>query len=359
MCIRDRFIAIFDADFLPDPEFLMKAMPYFDNPKVGVVQSRWTYINDDYSLLTRLQTVMLNTHFSVEQLGRNSSGAYINFNGTAGIWRKECIYDSGGWLADTLTEDLDLSFRAQIRGWKFKYAAEIESPSELPVTFPGYKAQQFRWSKGAAECAKKNIIGLWRAKGPSFWAKWIGSFHLLNSSVYLVVLSFILLAFPLSYAFQHIQSNSLLLQIVPVFMMSNLLLLCVFIGGNTIERKSFVDWLLFPIVFLSFLIVNMGMSLYMAIGVAEGYLGRKSEFVRTPKFNIRNKDHSAKGNSYSKIKITPLLVLEMLLIGYGIFQIVYTVMNGDVFGTVFASMFTIGFSYNVITTIYYSVVGQS
>ena len=284
---KGEFVAIFDADFLPDVDFLMKAIPYFSHEKVGVVQSRWTYLNENYSFLTRLQTVILNTHFSVEQGGRNASGAYINFNGTAGIWRKSCIADAGGWQADTLTEDLDLSFRAQIKGWKFAYVHEIESPSELPVTLPAYRAQQFRWSKGAAECVRKNVRKLIKDKRPTAWAKLIGSFHLLNSSVYLIVVSIILLSFPLSIAINQLPADSWIYNLFHVFLGTNILLLLVFAGGNiSASKNKLIGIITFPFIFISFLMVNMGMSVYMALGVIEGYLGKKSEFVRTPKFNI-------------------------------------------------------------------------
>lgn len=351
---RGEFIAIFDADFLPDPNFLMDTLPYFSEANIGVVQSRWTYINEDYSLLTRVQTVMLNTHFSVEQEGRNSSGAYINFNGTAGVWRRECINDAGGWMADTLTEDLDLSFRAQMKGWKFTYAIEIESPSELPITFPGYKTQQFRWAKGAAECARKIIPNLWRSKTTSLWAKWVGSFHLLNSSVFLVVLSFILLSFPVCYSLQQLPEDTIFRWLMKGFVVSNILLLAVFVGGNFIDTKrSWFSILTFPFVFIGFLIVNMGVSLYMSLGVVEGYLGKKSEFIRTPKFNVvgKNTDSVAK---YTRVRITPLFIMESLIFVYGIFQWCYAYSVGDVFAMVFASMFTVGFGYTVAATLYYS-----
>lgn len=356
---KGEFIAIFDADFLPSTSFLMDSIPHFSDDKVGVVQSRWGYLNENYSFLTRLQTVILNTHFSVEQAGRNRSKAYINFNGTAGIWSKRCIDDAGGWMADTLTEDLDLSFRAQMKGWKFKYVMEIESPSELPITFPGYKAQQFRWAKGAAECVKKNLSALWKSSA-SFWAKTIGSFHLLNSSVYLVVLSFILLSFPMSHALQQLKGNAMVGSILPFFLISNVLLLCVFVGGNLYNtKKSALQWLAFPIVFLGFLIVNMGMSLYMSIGVMEGYLGKKSEFVRTPKFNVLASKKMEVQKAYTKISLTPLNILELVIVCYGVFQLTYSVLNRDVFGVVFAAMFTIGFGYNVGSTVYHASFNKS
>lgn len=356
---KGEFIAIFDADFMPSPDFLMEAIRYFSDDKIGVVQSRWTYINENYSILTRLQTVILNTHFSVEQGGRNVSGAYINFNGTAGIWRRICIDDAGGWQADTLTEDLDLSFRAQIKGWKFCYVREIESPSELPVTLPAYRAQQFRWSKGAAECVRKNVRTLIRDNRPSTWSKLIGSFHLLNSSVYLIVLAFILLSFPFSIALSELPKESLFLNLLPLFLLSNFLLLCVFAGGNISSSKNkLLGIITFPFIFLGFLIVNMGMSLYMSMGVLEGYMGKKSEFVRTPKFNITSNREAGERAKYSRIQITPLLLLEFLIFGYGLFQIFYHFNSSNIPSLLFAAAFTLGFGYNVLATIYQSVISK-
>lgn len=356
---KGEFVAIFDADFMPNVDFLMQAIPYFSSDKIGVVQSRWTYLNENYSFLTRLQTVILNTHFSVEQGGRNASGAYINFNGTAGIWRKSCIADAGGWEADTLTEDLDLSFRAQIKGWKFAYVHEIESPSELPVTLPAYRAQQFRWSKGAAECVRKNVRMLIKDKRPSSWAKLIGSFHLLNSSVYLIVVSFILLSFPVSLAIEQLPQDSWIYYLFPVFLCTNVLLLLVFAGGNiSASKNKLVATITFPFIFISFLMVNMGMSVYMALGVIEGYLGKKSEFVRTPKFNITAQKTKSDHKKYNRIQITPLLLIETLFMGYGIFQIFYHSGTGNIPMIIFTSAFTIGFAYNVFATIYHSVISK-
>lgn len=152
---KGEFIAIFDADFMPHQSFLLDTMKEFENPAIGMVQTKWEHLNKDFSLLTKLQAFGLNGHFRVEQTGRNEAGSFINFNGTAGIWRKECIVEAGGWQSDTLTEDLDLSYRAQMNGWKFKYLEDVPSPSELPVIMSAVKTQQYRWTKGGAETAKK------------------------------------------------------------------------------------------------------------------------------------------------------------------------------------------------------------
>jgi len=155
---KGEFIAIFDADFLPSPNFLKKTIPHFKQKNIGVVQTKWGYTNPNYSFLTQLQEFGLNAHFSIEQVGRSIKNHFINFNGTAGVWRKTCIEDAGGWEADTLTEDLDLSYRAQLKKWKFLYLENVVSPSELPIEINALKAQQYRWTKGAAECFKKTSV---------------------------------------------------------------------------------------------------------------------------------------------------------------------------------------------------------
>ncbi|HFC01163.1 MAG TPA: glycosyltransferase, partial [Phaeodactylibacter sp.] len=180
------FIAIFDADFLPRPEFLRATIPYFKNKKIGVVQTRWEHINQEYSMLTRLQAMQLNVHFTVEQQGRKSANVLLQFNGTAGVWRKECIEDAGGWEADTLTEDLDLSYRAQLRGWEIMYLEKFGSPAELPAEMNGLKSQQFRWMKGGAENARKLLPTIWKSD-LAFKKKMHATGHLLNSGVFVFV----------------------------------------------------------------------------------------------------------------------------------------------------------------------------
>ena len=152
---KGEYIAIFDADFLPEPNWLKKTIPYFKDSEIGVVQTRWGHINRDYSTLTKIQAFALDAHFTLEQVGRSSKGHFINFNGTAGVWRKDCILDAGNWEGDTLTEDLDLSYRAQLKNWKFKYLEDVETPAELPVVISAARSQQFRWNKGGAENFQK------------------------------------------------------------------------------------------------------------------------------------------------------------------------------------------------------------
>ena len=152
---RGEFIAIFDADFIPTPDFLMRLMPYFADPRVGMVQARWGHINQDYSLLTKIQAILLDGHFVLEHGGRNRGGRFFNFNGTAGVWRRTAIDDAGGWQHDTLTEDLDLSYRAQLRGWRFVFVPDVIAPAEVPVEMNAFKSQQHRWAKGSIQTCRK------------------------------------------------------------------------------------------------------------------------------------------------------------------------------------------------------------
>lgn len=316
---KGEFIAIFDADFIPSSDFLKKTIPHFNNPKVGVVQTRWLHINEKQSMLTRAQALMLNTHFSVEQLGRYNADGFINFNGTAGVWRKECINDAGGWQADTLTEDLDLSFRAQTRGWKFEYLFDVGSPAELPSTFEAYRTQQFRWSKGAAECVRKNWRALWNSSA-KVGSKIMGSFHLLNSSVYLLVVALLLL----SPAVYFVTSNNLITvpfykYFLPLGPSVSASLFFIFLAGNLLSTKSISKTLLWYIPSLfTFFSMTTGISLYMSFGVFEGYIGKKSPFVRTPKFGEKNIVNKIK-SGYDYKKEYSIGILEFICWGYGVY----------------------------------------
>ncbi|MCB9222970.1 MAG: glycosyltransferase [Crocinitomicaceae bacterium] len=314
---KGEFIAIFDADFLPTPDFLKNTLPYFSDPKVGVVQSKWEYTNENYSFLTKLQAFGLNAHFSVEQVGRNYGDHFINFNGTAGIWRKKCIVDAGGWQSDTLTEDLDLSYRAQLKDWQFIYLEDLGSPSELPVEINALKAQQFRWTKGAAECVRKNLLKVLSARNVSFRTKIHATFHLMNSSVFLFIMLMSLLSVPLILVKSEYQSLTFLFRLSSVFM-SSWFILAFFYWisysyGKSNKGQLFLDFLWkFPL----FLSISMGLSLHNALAVFEGYIGKKSPFIRTPKYNIQDKKDRWENNKYNVKKVGLLTYFEGLLLIY-------------------------------------------
>ncbi|GHA55363.1 cellulose synthase family protein [Pontibacter akesuensis] len=310
---KGKFIAIFDADFVPAPSFLKETIPYFANRKTGMVQTRWTHLNRDYSILTKLQALALDAHFYVEQVGRNSLHAFINFNGTAGVWRKATILDAGNWQYDTLTEDLDLSYRAQLRGWDFTYLPDVASPAELPPVMSALKSQQFRWTKGGAESAVKHLATVLRS-GVPLQAKYHALAHLLNSSVYVAVLLASLASVPLVWA----QVNGLLPYVVfevgKWMLLSFVVISLVYFQANALQTNSLVGRVLSFIVYYPlFLSVSMGLALHNALAVLEGWSGRKSAFIRTPKFNLEARQHPWQKNMYLSLKVPFTTYLEGLL----------------------------------------------
>mgnify|MGYP000262363119 FL=1 len=316
------FVAIFDADFLPAKNFLMDSLKYFVHDKIGLVQTKWVHLNKNYNLLTRLQAFGLDAHFTVEQGGRNAAGHFMNFNGTAGIWRKTCIEDAGGWHSDTLTEDLDLSYRAQLKGWSFKYVEDIGSPAELPAAMNALKTQQYRWNKGAAECAVKNLDKVIKSKNVSNSTKVHAIFHLMNSFLFVCILLTGLLSVPLMWVKSTYFQYGYLFQIAAIFSVSFVFLAFFYwtSAAMNYENKR-LGFLKFISSFPLFLSVYMGLSLHNAIAVFEGYAGRKSPFVRTPKFNVVKKEEGWKNNKYISKQINPLTYIELLLALYFAFAI--------------------------------------
>ena len=335
------FLAIFDADFLPSEDFLIKTIPYFNDAKIGMVQTRWGHINRDHSLLTRLQAFGLDAHFSVEQSGRNSVNSFINFNGTAGIWRRECIMDAGGWSADTLTEDLDLSYRAQLKGWGFKYLESVESPAELPIIMSAVKSQQYRWNKGAAETSRKNLLSVYKQHLP-FITKLHATFHLLNSSVFLMLLIVAVLSLPLLY----IKFNNPEYRII--FTLANLFLIgffsIVYYFWVASKRASFTKISgSFLKTFIPFLTLSMGLSLHNGLAVLEGFIGIKTPFIRTPKFNSTNTSDGVVKNEYTKYRFNYQSIIELALAVYFIAAIISGIYIKDYGMILFHSMLAIGF----------------
>lgn len=327
--VKGEFIAIFDADFVPEKDWLQKTMPHFEgNDQIGVVQTRWGHLNKDYSLLTELQAFGLNGHFAAEQGGRNAAGHFINFNGTGGIWRKKCIESAGGWEHDTLTEDLDLSYRAQLRGWKFKYLEDVIAPAELPITMSALKAQQHRWMKGGAECFIKMRRTILTFKGVKLSDRVHGMAHLFNSSVFM----FILIMSFMSLAVLHIKDSfsdlNLVIQLGSIFISSTIFLMYYYWLAYRDKTENKVgSFFRFVGRFFQFLTVSLGLSLSNTIAVLEGYMGIKSSFVRTPKFNVAKKAEF-KGNKYDKKSIS------LITIGEGILMVVFgfTAINRAIYG---------------------------
>ena len=310
------FIAIFDADFLPKEDFLISCIPYFQDPSTAVVQTRWEHINQNYSWLTKLQAIQLNVHFTVEQVGRMQSQNLLQFNGTAGIWRKQAIIDAGGWQIDTLTEDLDLSIRAQLKSWKIKYLESLGAPSELPVEMNGLKSQQFRWMKGGAECAKKLLPIVWKSD-LSFSKKMHTSFHLLSSTVFLLIFISSILTVPILFFINYYDTS---FKWLGLFLISWVMIIMVYFAANfnkyVKEKSSFWDYIYFLLKFPLFLSLSMGLSLHNSIAVWQGFSGKKSAFIRTPKYNIKSKDDLFQKTSYLSTKMPLSTKLEFIVAFY-------------------------------------------
>lgn len=347
---KGEFIAIFDADFLPKKDWLKRTVPFFKDENIGVVQTRWGHINRNYSVLTKIQAFALDAHFTLEQVGRNCKGHFINFNGTAGVWRKACIIDAGNWEGDTLTEDLDLSYRAQLKNWKFKYLEDVETPAELPVVISAARTQQFRWNKGGAENFRKMMWKVLKNKNISPKTKVHGLLHLLNSTMFLNILIVAVLSIPMLYIkneYLHLKSY---FYIMSFFVLSTVIFfICYWVmyrkmyGGGI---KNFMNYIGMFFVFFS---IAMGFSLHNSIAVLEGHLGKKSEFVRTPKFNINTIKDSWKKNKYLKKTVSIHVIFEGLLMLYFAFGMYSAFIVGDQGGDFglfpFHLMLFIGFGY--------------
>jgi cellulose synthase/poly-beta-1,6-N-acetylglucosamine synthase-like glycosyltransferase len=348
--VEGEFIAIFDADFVPDKNFLKRTMPYFKDG-IGVVQTRWGHLNKSYSLLTELQAFGLNGHFAIEQGGRNASEHFINFNGTAGVWRKACIEDAGGWEHDTITEDLDLSYRAQMRGWKFKYLEDVESPAELPITMSALKSQQHRWMKGGAEVFIKMWKSLVKYPGLKFSDRIHGLAHLFNSSVFVFILILSILSLFVLHIKDSFSDLNLFIQFGAFFISSTVFLAFYYWNSFRDKRGNFFgDLIRFIGRFFQFLTVSMALSLSNAVAVIEGYLGIKSSFVRTPKFNVAKKDEFT-GNKYDKKSLSIINIAEgFLMVVFG-FTTINRAIYGDLGMVPFHLMLTIGYGIIFFSTL--------
>ncbi len=326
---KGEFIAIFDADFLPEADFLKRTIPHFQNPNVGVVQTRWTHINQEYSLLTKLQAFQLNVHFTVEQQGRESGDYLLQFNGTAGVWRKKTIHDAGGWEADTLTEDLDLSYRAQLKGWQIIFLEDCTAPAELPAEMNGLKSQQFRWMKGGAETARKMLPTIWRSE-LSLSRKLHGSLHLLASSVFPFVFIMGVMSVPFIFVINPLGIDT---RVLSIFMISLLSIIMVYYVANvqgvepevSFAKKIIKFILLFPV----FLALSMGLSLHNTVAVIQGWLGKQSAFIRTPKFNILDISDKIKNQKYLQHKISPITIMEGIMTFYFIVAMIVGLYTGN------------------------------
>ncbi len=333
------FIAIFDADFLPSSTILKDLIHEFIDDNIGMVQSRWSHLNEDISLLTKIQAFGLDGHFSVEQQGRYAGNLFMNFNGTAGIWRKTCIEDAGGWQHDTLTEDLDLSYRAQLKGWKFKYLEAVVTPAELPININAYKSQQHRWTKGAVETSIK-IWPLIRQSEASFKQKVFGFLHLFNAYAFVLILLTCLLSIPVVIIKSGQNIYNQYFNIMSVFLIGFIVMILFYFTSWRKRKTSIIGFILrFP----GFLAISMAMSLHNSIAVLEGVFKIKTDFIRTPKFNSINKTAGLLPNKYLHKNLPITFFIELLCFMLFSFGFVYGILNKDYGLLLFHLLLSFGF----------------
>jgi cellulose synthase/poly-beta-1,6-N-acetylglucosamine synthase-like glycosyltransferase len=305
----DELVAIFDADFVPPPDFLERTVPHFKDPGVGMVQTRWGYLNRDYSLLTRVQSILLDGHFILEHTARSLSGRFFNFNGTGGMFRRRAIVEAGGWEGDTLTEDLDLSYRTQLAGWRFVFLPEVECPSELPVDIFGFKNQQHRWTKGSIQVGRKLLPTIWRSAVP-LKVKLEATFHLsANLSYLLLVLLSVLMPLSVVYRSHALEARGSLVLEAVVFALTTI---SIFVFYLTAQRELYPDWKWrtrdIPFIFA----LGIGMCINNAWAVAEALVGHDTPFVRTAKYRIETMRDRWKGKIYRSMR-KPSFFVELLL----------------------------------------------
>jgi cellulose synthase/poly-beta-1,6-N-acetylglucosamine synthase-like glycosyltransferase len=335
------FVAIFDADFLPHPDFLKRTIPYFADPGLAMVQGRWSYINRDYSALTQIESILLDGHFAIEHSARFRRGSFFNFNGTAGVWRRAAIEDAGGWQHDTLTEDTDLSYRAQLRGWHFVYLPEVDCPSELPVEMNAFKSQQARWAKGLMQTAKKILPRVLRSDAPRH-VKIEAIFHLTANISYplMVILSIILLPAMVVRFYQG--WFQVLVIDLPLFIASTCSISSFYLTAQRVlHPKSWKKTFLYlPFV----MAVGIGLSVRNTVAVMEAIFGVQTEFARTPKYRIEGAKGSWAKKSYKK---RPGLMpfVEILLGLYFAATVFYAIQNENYATVPFLLLFVWGYLY--------------
>jgi cellulose synthase/poly-beta-1,6-N-acetylglucosamine synthase-like glycosyltransferase len=336
---KGEFVAIFDADFIPNEDFLIKTIPHFNNKEIGMVQTRWEHLNENYSFLTRTQALSLDGHFCIEQEVRNKAGFFMNFNGTAGIWRKATIFDAGNWQADTLAEDLDLSYRAQLKGWKFIYLKDVTSPAELPADINSLKTQQFRWTKGGIEAAKKLLPQIFRAKIP-IKVKLESFVHLTSNIVFPFIVVVSLLNIPIVIFKNEFPELGKYYNVMSVFVIASI---STFLFYMTAQKSVNLDWrkrlLLFPV----FLAGSMGLAINNSRAVFEALLNKKTAFVRTPKYKIESNEDKLNKKKYAQRKISGSAILELSLALYYLIGIGVSAYLVEIAAIPFQLLFFMGF----------------
>ncbi len=337
---KGEFIAIFDADFIPPKNFLKKTIHYFTDPKIALVQTRWGYINRDFSLLTIIQSVLLDGHFVIEHTVRNRQNMFFNFNGTGGIWRKSAINDGGGWQHDTLTEDLDLSYRVQLKGWKFIYLKDFVIPSELPVDITAFKNQQHRWAKGAIQTGKKLYGKILKSNLP-LKVKIEAFYHLWANLAYLLMIPLTLAIFPTVIIRRNLGLSKMILIDIPFILLATFSFSTFYLFSQKAVYKKWSD----KIKYLPFISAfGIGLSVNNSLAVIEALLDKDSEFVRTPKYGVKTKGENWKKKKYKgRNGIIPLI--ELLLTLYFLTVIIVSLLKGIYVTVPFLVLFFFGYAY--------------
>jgi cellulose synthase/poly-beta-1,6-N-acetylglucosamine synthase-like glycosyltransferase len=334
------FVCILDADFVPPPDLLQRTIHFFTDPKIGMIQTRWGHLNRGYSLLTRVQAMFLDGHLLLEQTARSRSGRFFNFNGTAGLWRKACIEQSGGWQHDTLCEDLDLSYRAQLAGWRFIFLPDVVTPAELPVDMNGFKSQQHRWTKGSVQTCKKLLPSVWRSKLP-FFIKLEATGHLMSNFAYLLLACLCVLLHPSVGGPQGGWLRTLLIDL-PIFLAASVSVAVFYICAQRVLHPR--TWLK-EILFLPCLLaLGIGLSLNNARAVVEALINHRSDFTRTPKYGIEHRSQPWRMCKYRPLKSTWHLV-EMAFAGYFTYFVYFAIVHKQFLSVPFLLMFQGGFLY--------------
>jgi cellulose synthase/poly-beta-1,6-N-acetylglucosamine synthase-like glycosyltransferase len=343
---KGEYVAIFDADFIPTPDFLQRTIHHFSDPKVGLVQARWGHINQEYSLLTKIQSILLDGHFVLEHGGRNRSGLFFNFNGTAGIWRRSTIADAGSWQHDTLTEDLDLSYRAQLRGWKFVFMQDLIAPAEVPVEMNAFKSQQHRWAKGSIQTCRKLLPRILRSSLP-LRVKAEAFFHLTANFNYPLMCVLSVLMAPSMVIRYNMGWYEMLLIDIPLFFaatasVANFYMVC--------QRELHKDWIT-RAKYLPFLMsIGIGLAVNNTRAVFEAVFRKQSEFARTPKYRVESAGDEWIGKKYRQSFVVQP-VIELALGLYFTATVFYALANG-IYGTIpFLMLFQIGFLYTGLLSI--------
>jgi glycosyltransferase involved in cell wall biosynthesis len=346
---KGEFVLILDADFVPHPEILEQTVHYCTDPKVGMIQTRWGHINRSYSWLTRAQAILLDGHLVLEQTARSRTGRFFNFNGTAGLWRKRCIIESGGWQHDTLTEDLDLSYRAQLRGWSFVFVADVVTPAELPVDIDGFKSQQHRWTKGSIQTCKKVLPRIWSSGLPLF-IKIEATAHLTSNFAYLLLACLCVLLHPCANGQQTTGGPWRMLFLdVPIFVATTVSVVVFYLCA---QRELYPDKWMREIWFLPFVLaLGVGLSINNARAVLEAVFDRRSEFNRTPKYGMVRRSPNRRVLKYSPIK-SALALVEFVFALYFTYFIVHAFQTRQFLSVPFLMLFQVGFAYVALSSLW-------